>query len=149
MPKLTKRIIDGLKPDPVSELFAWDSELKGFGVRIMPSGVASYILKYRNKEGRQRRLALGRVGALTPEEARNLARQRLAEVAQGSDPSAERQQVRKSITIAELCDLYTADAEGRIKASTLAMDKSRIERHMKPLIGTRTVHSSGYRQGSG
>ena len=141
MPKLTKRTIDSLKPDPVSEVFAWDSELKGFGVRIMPSGIASYILKYRNKEGRQRRLALGRVGALTPEESRNLARQRLAEVAHGSDPSAERQQVRKSITVAELCDLYTADAEGRIKASTLAMDKSRIERHVKPLIGPRTVLS--------
>ena len=141
MPKLTKRIVDTIKPDPAGEAFVWDSELKGFGVRIMPSGVASYILKYRNWEGRQRKLALGRVGAITPEQARHLARHRLAEVAHGLDPSAERQQVRKSITIAELCDLYTADVEGRIKASTLAMDKSRIERHVKPLIGTRTVLS--------
>jgi integrase len=141
MPKLTKRIIDTIKPNPTGETFVWDSELKGFGVRVMPSGIASYILKYRNWEGRQRKLAFGRVGALAPQEARNIARLRLAEVAHGSDPSAERQQVRKSITIAELCDLYTADAEGRIKASTLAMDTSRIERHVKPLIGTRTVLS--------
>lgn len=141
MPKLTKRIVDAMKPDPVGEVFAWDSEMKGFGVRMMPSGVASYILKYRNQEGRQRKLAIGRVGALTTEEARTLARQRLAEVAQGADPSADRQQLRQSITISELCDLYVADAEGRVKASTLAMDKSRIDRHVKPLIGRRTVLS--------
>ena len=141
MPKITKRLVDALAPDPKSEVFVWDTELKGFGVRMMPSGVASYVLKYRNREGRQRKLALGRVGSLTPEEVRNIARQRLGEIAHGSDPSAERQQVRKSITIAELCDLYTADAEGRIKSSTLAMDKSRIERHVKPLLGTRTALS--------
>lgn len=141
MPKITKRLVDALNPDPDGEIFAWDSELKGFGVRMMPTGVASFILKYRNREGRQRKMTLGRVGALTPEEARNLARQRLAEVAQGADPSAERNALRQSMTVAELCDAYVADADGRVKASTLAMDKSRIERHVKPLIGKRTVIS--------
>ncbi|MFD0846900.1 tyrosine-type recombinase/integrase [Sphingosinicella xenopeptidilytica] len=141
MPKLTKRLVDAMTPSPLGEVFLWDAELKGFGVRMMPSGVASYILKYRNREGRQRKLAIGRVGALTTEEARTLARQKLAEVAHGADPSAERQQIRQAITIAELCDLYVTEAEGRVKASTLAMDKSRIERHVKPLIGKRTVIS--------
>lgn len=141
MPKITKRIVDALQPSRDGEVFVWDSELKGFGVRMMPSGVASYILKYRNREGRQRKLAIGRVGTLTTEEARNIARLRIAEVTQGADPSAERQKVRKAITVAELCDLYLADAEGRVKASTLAMDKSRIERHVKPLIGRHTVLS--------
>lgn len=141
MPKLTKRLVDALMPSPQGEVFLWDAELKGFGVRMMPSGVASYILKYRNREGRQRKLAIGRVGALTTEEARTLARQKLAEVAHGADPSAERQQIRQAITIAELCDLYLTEAKGRVKASTLAMDKSRIERHVKPLIGKRSVIS--------
>ncbi|CAH1653385.1 Site-specific recombinase XerD [Hyphomicrobiales bacterium] len=141
MPKITKRIVDALQPSSDGEVFLWDSELKGFGVRMMPSGVASYILKYRNREGRQRKLAIGRVGTLTTEEARNATRLRIAEVTQGADPSAERQKVRKAITVAELCDLYLAEAEGRVKASTLAMDKSRIERHVKPLIGRHTVLS--------
>jgi integrase len=55
------------------------------------------------------------------------------------NPSAERHAARAAITLSELCDLYVADAEGRIKASTLAMDRSRIECHVKPLIGRRTV----------
>ena len=47
-----------IRPKPDREVFVWDSGLKGFGVRMMSSGVASYILKYRNKEGRQRKLAI-------------------------------------------------------------------------------------------
>ncbi len=141
MPKITKRIVDAFEPDPSGERFLWDTELKGFGVRMMPSGVASYIIKYRNAEARQRKMTIGRVGTLTPEEGRRLARDKLAEVQKGADPSAERQQIRRSITISELCDLYLKDAEGKIKASTMAMDRSRIERHVKPLIGNRTVAS--------
>ncbi len=39
MPKITKRVIDGLRPDTAgAEVFRWDGELRGFGVRIMPIG---------------------------------------------------------------------------------------------------------------
>jgi site-specific recombinase XerD len=140
MPKLTKRVIDALAPPPAKgEAFTWDTELKGFGVRLMGSGVGSYILKYRNQEGRQRKLAIGRIGALTPDEARALARQRLAEIAKGGDPSENRRAIRASITMSELCDLYLTDAATRIKPSTLTMDRSRIACHVKPLIGSRPV----------
>jgi integrase len=142
MPKLTKRVVDDLKPLPGKrEVYAWDTELRGFGVRMMPTGLASFVVKYRNAEGWQRKLALGRVGALTPEQARGLARTRLAEIAHGADPSAERKAVRKAITVGELCDLYLAEAEaeGRVKASTLAMDRSRVDCHVKPLIGRQSV----------
>lgn len=140
MPKLTKRIVDVLMAQSATtDRFIWDSETKGFGVRKKPSGAASFLVQYRNKEGRTRRLAIGRVGVLTPDEARDLARDRLHEVAKGADPSAARHEIRKAITVAELCDLYLADAKSRIKATTLAMDRSRIARHVKPLIGKRRV----------
>jgi integrase len=142
MPKITKRVIDGLRPDSGgAEVFRWDSELRGFGVRIMPSGVAFYHIQYRTPHGRTRRMAIGRVGVLTPDEARRLAREKLAAAAKGSDPSAERRAVRKTMTVSELCDYYLAHAKGRIKDSTLAMDKSRIETHVKPLIGKLSVRS--------
>ena len=97
MPKLTKRFIDALEAPPAgTEAFAWDSQLKGFGVRLMPSGVGSYILKYRNQEGRQRKLALGRVGTLTPDDARDLAKLRLSEITKGADPSASIWRTRRA-----------------------------------------------------
>ena len=115
---------------------------------MKPSGVAAYLVQYRNREGRTRRLVLGRVGTLTPDEARTLAGDKLKEVAKGGDPSGDRKAARNAITVAELCDWYVEEAEaGRIlgkkdrpiKASTLSMDRSRIEQHVKPLIGRRVV----------
>jgi len=143
MAKITKRVVDLLRPDTSGlDVFKWDAgdgALKGFGVRVKPSGAKSYFVQYRNSEGRTRRLVLGRVGELTPDQARELASDRLKQVRLGGDPSAERHAARAGITVAEVCDLYLADAKGRIKATTLAMDRSRIECHVKPLIGRRAV----------
>jgi integrase len=145
VPKITKRVVDALRPArDGKEYFRWDSgdgALKGFGIRMKPSGAASYLVQYRNKEGRTRRLVIGKVGTLTPDEARTLAGDALKAAAKGGDPSADRHAVRGAITISDLCDLYLADAKSHIKASTLAMDKSRIETHVKPLIGRLTVRS--------
>jgi hypothetical protein len=111
MPKLSKRTVDMIRPDPTGrEVFVWDTgdgALKGFGVRMMPSGIASYLVQYRTKEGRTRRLAIGKVGVLTPDEARTLAGDKLKEVTKGGDPSAERHRIRReALTIAELADIY-------------------------------------------
>ncbi len=109
----------------------------------------TYLVKYRTAEGRQRWQVIGRHGSpWTPETARDKARELLGEVVKGADPAAERRAARKATTIAELCDLYLADAEaGRLltrrnvakKPSTLALDKGRIERHVKPLMGSLAV----------
>ena len=145
MPKLTKRVVDAIRPDRSGkDVFRWDAgdgALKGFGIRMKPSGAASYLVQYRNKEGRTRRLVIGKVGTLTPDEARNLAGDALRAVARGSDPSAERHAVRGAVTVSELCDLYMTETMGRIKASTWSSDRSRIETHVKPLIGQFTVRS--------
>jgi integrase len=65
-------------------------------------------------------------------------------VAGGEDPAALKQGNRRARSVNELCDLYLADAEaGRVltrrkvpkKSSTLALDRGRVERHIKPLLG--------------
>jgi integrase len=107
------------------------------------------MLKYRTADGRQRWYVIGRHGSpWTPEQARDKARELLGEIVKGADPSAEKQAARKAATIAELCDQYLSDAQaGRLlsrrgqskKASTLEIDKGRIERHIKPLLGRMVV----------
>ena len=59
--KITKSAVDALAADG-KRYAAWDSELKGFGVRVAPSGRKTYVVQYRNSTGRTRKLALGRVG---------------------------------------------------------------------------------------
>jgi len=155
--KITKRIVDALKaPKPskdgvkVREHFVWDRELRGFGVQVMPSGLKSFVIQYRTPEGRNRRAVIGRYGLMTVEEARKLAHEKLVAVSKGVDPVAEEAKAAGLLTVAEVCDWYLAEAEaGRIlgrrrrpiKPSTLAMDKSRIEAHIKPLLGRRQVAS--------
>ena len=139
MVKLTKRAVDFILaagvPAGQSELYAWDADIPGFGMRVKASGVASYLIQYRNKFGRSRRFTLGRCAVLTPEEARRKAKLLLASVLAGGDPADERAGFRNDLTIAELCDVYLAEGCGSKKPGTLSMDRSRIERHVKPLLG--------------
>jgi len=150
MSKLTKRAVDALTPPKKGQAFQWDSELRGFGVRAIPSGLKTFILQYRNAEGRSRRIVVGRYGVLTVEQARDQAKIKLGAVAGGADPAEESAGSRDAITVAEVCDWYLTEAEaGRIlgrrnrpiKASTLAMDRSRIDTHIKPLLGRRQVRA--------
>ena len=143
MPKLTKRTVDALRPDPKGkDVIHFDNEIPGFGVRVKPSGVKSYVLQYKNKFGRVRRITLGHPsGEFTPDKARTAALKARARIAEGVDPSAERKANRNAQTVAELCDEYLEAGEGRIKPSTLLMDRSRIERHVKPVLGRRAVAS--------
>lgn len=143
MPKLTKRVVDAIRPDPAgrNDVFTWDSgngAIKGFGIRTKPSGVSSYLVQYRTKEGRTRWLVLGKIGVLTPDEARALAGEKLNEVARGGDPSADRHVAREALTVGELADLYLRDGPAEKpnkKVSSWGADKSNIERHIKPLLG--------------
>jgi integrase len=146
MAKITKRTVDAAEPRG-RDYFLWCDELPGFGLRVFASGRRSYLVQYR-AGGRSRRVTIGLHGALTAEEARREARALLGQVARGDDPAEERATRRGSITVAELCDAYlTAADKGLImgkgglakKASTLYVDKGRIERHIKPLLGRRLV----------
>lgn len=68
----------------------WDSELKGFLVRVLPSGSLSYFVSYRKRDGRRTRIAIGKAKVLSPTQARDEAKIILGRVAQGFDPVQER-----------------------------------------------------------
>lgn len=146
--RLTKKMVVDAQPVRGQVIFLWDRELRGFGCKIEGAGTKSFILQYRNSEKRKRRIVLGRFGIMTVEQARDEARIKLGDVSKGIDPADEKKSVRESVTVGQLCDWYLTEAEagrllGRkrtpIKASTLAMDRSRIETHIRPLIGRRKV----------
>jgi hypothetical protein len=79
MAKLTKRTVDTLKPR-ANPFITFDDDMKGFGLRVMPSGVKSYVLEYRPGNGgrgmAKSRLTLGKHGAMPPNKREMLARAR-------------------------------------------------------------------------
>ena len=85
--KLSKSAVES-RPPSAKELVVWDTELAGFGVRVKPGGVRSYIVQYRDRQtGKSRRKTIGQHGPLLSfHKARERARIMLAEALNGRDP---------------------------------------------------------------
>lgn len=146
--KLTKRFVETAQPQPGKDVFLWDGETRGFGLRIKPTGTKTFLVQYRNAENRSRRVALGKFGPLTVDAARKLAIQTIAGVYSGVDAAEEKRQRREGDTVADICEWYLKEARsgrllGRmrrpIKQATLDMDESRIRTHILPLLGNRKI----------
>lgn len=134
MAKLTKRFVEGLTAEE-KDYVVFDSEVNGFGIRVMPSGRKSYVIQYRTG-GRTRRMVIGRHGTVTSEEARKEAVRRLGEVACGDDPSKDRGDRRRAPTVAHLCDRFIEDyATPKLKPRTVVTYRSQIKNYVKPKIG--------------
>ncbi len=72
--KVTKRTVDALNPGE-RDVFLWDSDLRGFGVKCTPKGRKVYVVQYQ-RGGRgnpTRRVTIGPHGPLTPDKARTEA----------------------------------------------------------------------------
>ena len=143
--KVTKRSVDTLKlTADAAEVTLWDSELKGFGVRLQRGGAKSYVLHYRVGAGRGaplRKLTIGRHGSpWTPETARHEARRQLGRVENGADPVAEKIARKEAPTMAELTKRFLAEhAEAKRKVSTADEYRRLLDKVIVPALGDRKV----------
>jgi len=103
--KLTKRSVEQLAVKE-KDYIAFDSDLPGFGVRVMPSGKRFFLIQYR-RHGRTRRVMLGQFGPITAERARRDAMVMLGNVrGADGDPAALRDQERQSTSVKELGERF-------------------------------------------
>jgi len=86
----------------------WNDSLRGFGVVAFRNGGKCYIVQYR-QHGRSRRARVGDHPALTPAEARKLARKLLGAIEGGSDPLEERRKARAVPTFGEIAAEFMRD----------------------------------------
>ncbi len=87
--KLTVRTVEALKP-AAKPYEARDTDIKGFLLRVQPSGVMTYYLDYRTPDGRRNRFRIGVHGTVTPVQARDVAAKKAADVAHGKDIQADK-----------------------------------------------------------
>ncbi|MEO7135479.1 MAG: Arm DNA-binding domain-containing protein, partial [Vicinamibacterales bacterium] len=139
--KITKMAVAALKPGDILA----DNEVRGFVVRRLPSGIATYGLRYRVR-GKQRWLGLGVHGKVTPDAARKLAKKRVGEVADDRDPASERQADREKAqadnanTVDALLDsfvkLYVRKNELRSAAEIVRT----FDKYVRPRIGAKIIY---------
>lgn len=143
MPKITKRMVDAAASDQKGRrLFVWDSQIMGFGLLVLPSGVKAYFYQYRTAEGKTRRATIGKHGDWTPDQARDKADELRQVVKVGRDPLKEKRERKNALTVNDLLDTYLESARFEDKAETTrAIDRGRIERHLKPALGKKHIHS--------
>jgi integrase len=138
--KLTKRVVECIDPAD-RDVIHWDSQVKGFGVKVTPRGRRSYFLYYRTRNGTQRRPSIGVHGDITAEQARDIAKRWLAVVAEGGDPSRDRQRFRSAPTVSDLCRRFMAEHSNVKNKNGTAYNYQRlIDRFIVSTIGNRRVH---------
>jgi integrase len=133
-------VVDAIRAEDCP-LVLYDADLKGFGLRAAKSGSKSWFVEYRpGARGRgasKRRMVLGAVGTLTPDEARTAAKAILAAAALGDDPAASRSRARKIPTFRDFAESYLADeATSKLKPRTVVNYRIYLRKHAAPIIGT-------------
>lgn len=145
---LTDRAVAAAKAEPGQRLELWDERTPGLHLRVTDRGVKTWVVRYRTPDGRQPRLAIGKLPAFGLKDARERAGEILREVAKGADPATQRRQARAAPrhairTFDDLADRYEeACASGewkpkgkRKKASVLAEEKGILRRNVRPTFG--------------
>lgn len=138
--KITKQLVTAIKPEKGKDVYVWDSQIKGFGVRVKPSGARSFVVSYYapGLHQKKRRMTLGVFGPLTVEEGRKRALEALTRVSRGEDPAAEAAQERrftKERTVAALFPAYLEASKDLRRTSTLAYYQSLGRHYVLPALG--------------
>lgn len=142
--RLTNEIVAGLEYKGKqyasctwSACYVWDG-VPGFGVRIYPTGVKTYVLKYRNEYGRQRYHKIGNADELSASKAREKAERARDRVREGLDPNEEKAVKRDTYTVKKLGEAYI-ERYAKVRKKRWDVDQDRLERHIYPRWGKKAA----------
>ncbi|MCC6798184.1 MAG: site-specific integrase [Candidatus Hydrogenedentes bacterium] len=123
--KITKQFIKGLQVRAQPYEVA-DTELPGFLLRVQPTGVMTYYARYRRKDGTRGRVKIGPASVLTPDQARDDAKKKLASAVQGADPAAEKKTAKIHTLRTFLSEVYEPylNANSKTGKARIAMMKA-------------------------
>lgn len=138
--KLTKKLVESTHFKENKEVLLWDSEIKGFGVRIFSTGRRTYFVQYRNQFQRTRRKKIGVHGIITTEQAREEAKKLLGMVSQGQDPSDDAKKAKQKQSLVELADHYIeVYAKTHKKPKSVQEDQLMLKKIILKYLGSRKL----------
>lgn len=139
MTKFTKRFVESIVPDSQKMTKYWDSELKGFGLIVLPSGRRTYCVQYRNAQRVQKMFKIGTHGQITTEEARTLAKKYLSGVVHGHDPVKVKKESRNLPTLNDLARDYVLFHGEKKREKSLKEDQRLLKTIILPALGNSLV----------
>lgn len=110
-----------------------DSEIRGLTLRVRAGGSRTWYFRYRDAYGRQHKFKIGSAEAITPEQARDLSRKLLLDVAAGDNPIADRKAARQASICSDLFDEYIKSIEKRQRAASIEANKRNLMKYAKIL----------------
>lgn len=150
--RLTKKSVEALEATG-KRYEVWDDDLPGFLVRVGVTGEKSFYLVYRAGKGRgaaKRRLALGSFPVVTVEQARKLAREKLALVTMGADPADALREEKATRSVASVLEQFLAEhVRAKLKPGTVRCYEQQAAAHILPALGKLKITEVSARQVSG
>lgn len=116
--KLTDTLVKALPIPATGNRITYDQDVTGFGVRVTAGGARSYILNYRNRTGRERRITIGQYPDWRTASARQEAKALKQAIDRGGDPLAEAEDDRDAKTMADLAERFRDEHLGKKRPST-------------------------------
>jgi integrase len=144
--RISKRIVEAEKPT-AKDRFIFDSEVKGFGLKITPAGRKVYILQYRTggRNSPTKRYTIAEHGEFTADQARDEAIKLRGQIRMGVDPQGKKKALAlpppATRAFAEIADTYLRQCERTLRPSSAREWRRIIERDVKPDWGERAVEA--------
>ena len=137
MSKLTKKYVESLTPKDNSYI-VWDSQLKGFGIRVSPKGKKVYLIKYVGEDKKQRKPVIGEHGFITAEKARDKALKQLSDAKDGKDPQSEKEKQKAIPTLNQFFEMYI-ERHAKQHKKTWKFNVEYYNRHLRDAFGDKQI----------
>lgn len=135
MKRLTQAYVNSLKPQ-ASTYLVCDCAVPGFGVRVLPTGCATYVFRYKDGS-KQKQISIGRASAMDADTARAIATDFYIAKQQGNDPKPT-VPVGAS-TVADLIQHFLDATAKRRTCETQEQYQRVLRQHIAPAMGSEHV----------
>ena len=125
---------------PANDMVLWDSEVPGFGLRLLPSGGKSWIVRFRDRQTR-RYVTIGHPPEMTVMAARRIARQQVADVRLKGLPLPPTRPAYEGATFLQVADELLASVARRWKPVTTAGARNDLRARLLPFFGEMQIAS--------
>jgi len=142
--KLTDKIVEGLPAPPKGNRITYDTEVKGFGVRVTAAGARAFVLNYRNRAAEQKRYTIGPYskpgkGGWGVAAARKEAAALKRRIDMGEDPLGELKEEREAKTMKDLCERFKEEHLPKKRPATQRDYAALIDREILPAMKNKKV----------